>query len=149
MSIFPKIQGPCPYKSELSKYITVDSVQGDDLMNVDVNPLSNCVTVGLISGCKDKICVSYPLRPAAAAVLAVAAIAVPMSVAAQDFAVEEEAILVGAIIDPNAIEYISDDEADATPQMPIVYDDETSAEAPDGDASIPTNQTSKPRTTNE
>ena len=149
MSIFPKIQGACPYKSELSKYMEGDLCRMCDRRVVDLNPLSNSERVDLISGCKDKICVSYTLRPAAAAVLAVIAIAVPMSVAAQDFAVEEEAILVGAIIDPNAIEYISDDEADATPQMPIVYDDETSAEAPDGDASIPTNQTSKPRTTNE
>lgn len=148
MSIFPRIQGPCPYKSELPKYMEGDLCRMCDRRVVDLNPLSDGERVALVSGCKDKICVSYTLRPAAAAVLAVAAIAVPISVAAQDFAVEEEAILVGAIIDPSAVDYISEDTM-ATPQMPIVYDDEETAAAPEEPASIPTNETPNPQTTKE
>lgn len=148
MSIFPKIQGPCPYKSELSKYMEGDLCRMCDRRVVDLNPLSDAERMALVTGCKDKICVSYTLRPAAVAVLAVAAIGVPMSVAAQDFAVEEEAILVGAIIDPIAVDYISE-ETVATPQMPIVYDDEETAAAPEEPTSIPTNETPNPQTSND
>ncbi|MCA8886457.1 MAG: hypothetical protein KDA35_07520, partial [Hyphomonadaceae bacterium] len=83
MSIFPKIQGPCPYKSELSKYMDGDLCRLCDRRVVDLNPLSSAERVALISGCKEKICVSYNLRPAVAAALTVAAIGTPLSAAAQ------------------------------------------------------------------
>ena len=98
MSIFPKIQGPCPYKSELSKYMEGNLCRMCDRRVVDLNPLSDTERVALIAGCKDKICVSYTLRPSAAVALAAATVLVPLSVAAQDMAVEDEYILVGAIL---------------------------------------------------
>ncbi len=114
---------------------------------VDLNPLSNTERVALISGCKDRICVSYNLRPAVAAALTIAAIGAPMSAVAQDAFIEEE--IVGAILDPDAVEYISEDADDTAPAMPVIYDDAPAAPAPDEAASIPTNQTPNPQTSNE
>lgn len=147
MSIFPKVQGPCPYKSDLSKYMEGDLCRMCDRRVVNLNPLSDTERVALISGCKERICVSYSLRPAVAAALTIAAIGAPMSAAAQEAFVEAE--IVGAILDPNAVEYISKDVDDTAPAMPVIYDDEDEAPALDEAASIPTNETSNPQTSNK
>lgn len=147
MSIFPKIQSPCPYKSELSKYMEGDLCRMCDRRVVDLNPLSDTERVALVSGCKDQICVSYNLRPAVAAALTLAAIGVPMSAAAQDTEVEEIVLVAGGILDPIAVEYDSDEADRSIPAMPVIYDD--APPAPDEPASIPANQTPNPQTSNE
>lgn len=149
MSIFPKIQGPCPYKNELSKYMEGDLCRMCDRRVVDLNPLSDTERVALISGCKDKICVSYNLRPAVAAALTVAVIGVPMAAAAQDIEIEQDTIIVGAILEPEGVDYFSDAMDALLVDVPVVYEDEAAEPAPDEDASIPTNQTPNSQTTNE
>ncbi|MEQ1491837.1 MAG: hypothetical protein ABL932_14940 [Terricaulis sp.] len=149
MSIFPKIQGPCPYKSELSKYMEGDLCRMCDRRVVDLNPLSDTERVELISGCKDKVCVSYTIRPSAAVALAAAAVLIPLSVAAQDVAVEEEYMIVGAIVEPTDVEYYAHADAVALAEMPVIYDDEPTTPALDEVTSIPTNQTANPQRSNE
>ncbi|MEZ5970921.1 MAG: hypothetical protein R3C31_03855 [Hyphomonadaceae bacterium] len=146
MSIFPKIQGPCPYKSELSKYMDGDLCRLCDRRVVDLNPLSSAERVALISGCKEKICVSYNLRPAVAAALTVAAIGTPLSAAAQDASMDEVEIIVGTIIEPNTVEYVS--EPVALIELPVIYDDEQTP-ASDEAAALPASETPKPQTEDE
>ena len=116
---------------------------------VDLNPLSDTERVELISGCKDKVCVSYTIRPSAAVALAAAAVLIPLSVAAQDVAVEEEYMIVGAIVEPTDVEYYAHADAVALAEMPVIYDDEPTTPALDEVTSIPTNQTANPQRSNE
>lgn len=149
MSIFPQIQSHCPYKSELSKYLEGDLCRMCDRRVVDLNAFTDAERIALMSGCKEHICVSYNLRPAIAAVLTLAAIGAPMSAAAQDASMDEFEVIVGGILDPSAVEYISAEADQAAPAMPVIYDDEPAAPAPDEAASIPTNETTNPQTSNE
>lgn len=149
MSIFPQIQSHCPYKSELSKYLEGDLCRMCDRRVVNLNPLSDAERVSLISACKDQICVSYNLRPAIAAALTIAAIGAPMSAAAQDVVIEEDAIIVGAILEPASVQYILDAASADLIDLPVIYDDEPTAPAPDDAAPIPTNETTNPQTSNE
>jgi hypothetical protein len=70
-----------------------------------------------------------------------------MSAAAQDARIDEIEVIVGGILDLNAIQYISDEADRDVPAMPVIYDD--GPVAPDEDVSIPTNDTPKPQTANE
>jgi hypothetical protein len=99
---------------------------------IDISGLTDQERVALMEGCADEICVSYkfPLRPAIAAALTIAALGAPMAAAAQEVAFDEEEIMVGGITDPAQVVYISDaaDAADAAvPELPVVHDNQTAA----------------------
>jgi len=129
MAVFPKIQSPCPYKGRLADIMDGDTCRLCHRQVFDISGLSDQERVALIEGCADEICVSYkfPLRPAIAAALTIAALGAPMAAAAQDAALDEEAIIVGGITDPAHVEYVSDSADAAVPELPVVYDNQSAA----------------------
>src|SRR6185295_18004018 len=92
MPMFPKIQSPCPYKSQLSAMMDGDFCRMCKRQVVDITEMTDAERVALIAGCADEICVSYrrPLRVAAAAAIAVVAGAAPLAAAPADASAASE-----------------------------------------------------------
>ena len=148
MAIFPKIQSPCPYKGNLADIMDGDMCRLCSRRVHDISGLSDQERVALIQGCSDEICVSYalPLRPAIAAAMTIAALGAPMAAAAQEFDSEEAVIVItaGGITDPANVEYVSDAADEATPELPVVYEDRQAEQARPNSANTATGSTSRP-----
>ena len=141
MPIFPKIQSPCPYKSDLAAVMEGDFCRMCKRNVVDLTAMDDGERLAFLAGCEEEVCVSYrvPVRAAiAAAALATAAVAHPA--AAQDAAApaveiaadaqaipydgEIETITVGGIKDPRNAEMVEVDTDRSVPELPVVYEDE-------------------------
>ena len=147
MAFFPKIQSPCPYKSELAAVMDGDMCRMCKRQVIDITDWSDGDRTAFLAGCETEVCVSYrlPLRPAIAAA-ALAAAAIPTAAAAQDqtaAAAPVEAVapdqvsdtemyevMVGGITDPKNTEFVSAEELAAIPEAPVTYEDEEPAPAP-------------------
>lgn len=131
MAVFPKIQSPCPYKSELAAVMDGDFCRMCSRHVFDLTAWSDEERIAFLGGCSDEVCVSYrlPVRGAvAAAALAAASVVAPAAAAAQGE--EFVTIVVGGIKDPARVEYV-EDRADAQlPELPVVYEDEEKASPP-------------------
>jgi predicted Fe-S protein YdhL (DUF1289 family) len=153
MPIYPKVQSPCPYKSDLAAVMDGDFCRMCERQVFDLTQMSDGERFAFMAGCaEDEICVSYrvPLRPAiAAAALAAATVAMPGMAAAQEVApvapVAAEApatdavqpadaqtyvIIVGGIHDPGTAEFVENPTDVAMPEMPVAYEDDPAAPAP-------------------
>ena len=155
MTLYPKIDSPCPYKNEAAAVLEDDFCRLCQRSVFDLSAMGENDRRAFLAGCGDEeVCVSYrfPLRPAlAAAALAVAA--VPMAAAAQeappapasepaastpapDAAAGNDYILVmGGIHDPSRARFVEDPAASSLPELPIVYEDAPAA--PGGKAAAP------------
>ncbi len=131
MGEFPKIQSRCPFEKSLAEVMDGDVCRMCNREVVDLDPMTSQERVAFIASRKGEVCVSYhlPLRPAIAAVLAAAALGTPMIAAAQDAEIEEQIIIVGAILDPNAVEYVTDPGDESVGEIAVVYEDDASADA--------------------
>ena len=155
MPFFPKVQSPCPYKSQLSAVMDGDFCRMCERQVFDLTTFSDGERRAFLSGCAEEVCVSYrlPMRAAvAAAALAGSMSALPAAAqpsappievtqAIVDGDVESEfsemLIIVGGIKDPATAEMIEVPEDPAIAELPILYeDDEATAIAPD-DAAPP------------
>lgn len=138
MPIFPKIQSPCPYRSELSAVMEGDFCRMCRRNVVDLSAMGDGERRAFLAGCEEEVCVSYrlPLRPAlAAAALAAAAIAAPagaqeapavdveVSVDSEPTVDEEMLIMVGGIKDPRKVELIESAADLDLPELPVAYED--------------------------
>ena len=156
MAIFPKIQSPCPYKSDLAAVMDGDMCRMCERPVFDLSFMSDDERMAFLAGCTGEVCVSYriPFRPALAAAAMAAALALPGAAAAQDqapaadpaaieaisaaeadAAVAEAAmadaamemdIWVGGIKDLDKLEYVEDPADAAIPELPVVYEDDAS-----------------------
>lgn len=131
MAIFPKIDSPCPYKNRLAAVMDGDFCRVCRRTVFDLTPMSDDERLAFLSGCTEKVCVSYalPIRPAlAAAAMAAAAMALPTAAAAQEAEVapevEEMMIVVGGISRPDQAEMIEDPADSSVPELPVVYEEE-------------------------
>ncbi|MET1110613.1 MAG: hypothetical protein ABWX67_03705 [Allosphingosinicella sp.] len=143
MPIFPKIQSPCPYKSNLAAVMDGDMCRACKRNVFDLTAMDDDERLAFLAGCEEEVCVSYrlPVRAAvAAAALAAAGMSVPamgQEVAAPDMeaVMESDAvpydesfdIIVGGIKDPKNVELVEVDADSSVPELPIVYDDEEAA----------------------
>ncbi|HEX8125655.1 MAG TPA: hypothetical protein VF548_08745 [Allosphingosinicella sp.] len=140
MPIFPKIQSPCPYKSDLAAVMDGDLCRMCNRNVFDLTAMSDGERLAFLAGCEEEVCVSYriPMRAAvAAAALAAASISAPamgqeaappeaeVTLPAQEIPIEEMTITVGGIKDPKQAEFVEiDTDADSSvPELPVVYDD--------------------------
>ena len=144
MAFFPRIQSPCPYKSQLSAVMDGDFCRMCRRQVVDLNAMTDTERFAFLSTCDAEICVSYTLRPAiAAAALAAAAVALPTAAAAQDeppqvaelsaeeWSLEEQTIIVGGIKDPANAEFIDDSADSEIPELPVIFEDNPTTPAPE------------------
>lgn len=137
MSMFPKIQSPCPYKSQLATVMDGDFCRMCKRNVVDLSPMSDGERVAFLKGCEEEVCVTYkfPVRPAlAAAALAASVAALPVAampqddpsvavISADEFATDEDNyIVVGGIKDPKNVELIGVDEDRDVPELPVIVE---------------------------
>lgn len=132
MAKFPVIQSPCPYKANLAAVMEGDFCTMCKRTVTDLTAMNDDERVSFFAGCEGDVCVSYalPKKQAVAAMLAAAALAMPMAATAQEApaagAVEdyEMEIIVGGIKDPKAVKYIETEEDKAIPVLPVTYEDD-------------------------
>lgn len=141
MAMFPKIQSPCPYKSQLAAIMDGDTCRMCKRVVHDLNGMDDGERVAFLSNCSEEVCVSYsfPMKPAiAAAALALAALS-PMAAAAQDAPAadaEIDYIIVGGIKDTANIEYVQDPADASIPMLPVAYEDDRAAPATPATATV-------------
>lgn len=136
MARFPKIDSPCPYKSQLSAVLDGDFCRMCKRDVFDLSGWSDGERTAFLSGCETEVCVRYtlPIRPAiAAAALAAAAMTAPayaqdtVSAAIEATIPDSELdqIFVGGIKDPKNARIVQvEDPADAAlPELPVVFDE--------------------------
>ncbi|CUS44904.1 MAG: hypothetical protein V4610_07135 [Pseudomonadota bacterium] len=122
MAIFPKIQSPCPHKSNLAAVMDGDMCRMCKRQVFDLTDMRDEERVAFMQACVGEVCVSYrlQLRPAlAAAALAAASVAMPMAAAAQD----DIDIVVGGVRDLHNVKYVEVAADKAVPELPAVYED--------------------------
>jgi len=149
MAIFPKIQSPCPYKSELAQVMDGDFCRMCKRQVFDLSGWSDGERVTFLAGCGEEVCVSYrlPLRELLAAATLASLAAAPAAAANGEVndsglsiqamaemalaAIEppEEFVMVGGIKDPARVEYVEHPSDTSAPELPVVYEDEDAASA--------------------
>ena len=156
MAIFPKIQSPCPYKSELAAVMDGDFCRMCKRQVFDLTGWSDGERVGLPRrAAASEVCVSYrlPLRELLAAATLASLAAAPAAAANGEAngdsglairpwrrwrwrAIEppDEFVIVGGIKDPAHVEYVEDPADAAIPELPVVYEDADAAGAAAGPA---------------
>jgi hypothetical protein len=140
MSLFPRIQSPCPYKGKLGDIMDGDICRLCHREVHDITDLSSAARQALVAGCSDEICVSYrlPVKSALAAMALGASMATPAhaqvdELLATNLAEPEsgeycyEEIIVGGLKKPAEVEWLTADLETDLPEMPVVYDDEPAA----------------------
>ena len=136
MPAFPKITSPCPYKGDISDILTGETCK---LCKRDVTNLSAMTQedrISFLSSCSGEVCVRYeiPLKQAALAALVAGASVTGLQTAnAQDAEIcsppEPVYIIVGGIRDPHSADMQDVSEPVDLDELPIIYDDEDSADA--------------------
>jgi hypothetical protein len=148
MPLFPTVDSPCPYKSQLAAVMDGDFCRMCERQVFDLNGLSSAERRAFLAGCGEEVCVSSraPIRAAiAAAAGAVAADAAKAAAAGQEPAavtepvaadqeigvedLAESFIIVGGIKDPANARFVALPEDESVPELPAVYEDEVPADA--------------------
>ena len=144
MKLFPKIQSPCPYQGNLAAIMDGDHCRMCKRTVFDITDWSDGERVAFLAGCKEEVCVSYRIVRPALAAAALAAAAIPSAAAAQDSAAPpvvavtaeeigdagmEVVVMGGGIADPQNVEFLSEEELAATPEVPVTYEDEAAPPA--------------------
>jgi predicted Fe-S protein YdhL (DUF1289 family) len=137
MALFPKIQSPCPYKSQIASLMDGDMCRMCKRQVVDLTHMTDGERVAFMKGCAGEVCVSYrfPMRPMLAAAVVAAAISAPVAAAACD-ATTEVVVSMGGIKDLANVQYVQNPGDGAIPELPVVYEN-TSAKQ-----SVPANPSS-------
>lgn len=140
MSLFPRIQSPCPYKGKLGDIMDGDICRLCDREVHDITELSSAARQALVAGCRDEICVSYRISARAAlAAMALGATMVaapahaqadellaanPAEPASGEYCYEDIIVVAGGLKKPGEVEWLTAELDNKLPDMPVVYDDE-------------------------
>lgn len=131
MAMFPKIQSPCPYKADFAAIMDGDMCRMCKRQVFDLTAMTDAERVAFFTGCAEtEVCVSYrlPIRPVAAATVALATLAMPMAAAAQT-APEIVEIVVGGVTDIEAVEFVEDPADEALPELPVLVEEKAPDQA--------------------
>ncbi|MES2058714.1 MAG: hypothetical protein V4564_22435 [Pseudomonadota bacterium] len=144
MSLFPRIQSPCPYKGNLSDIMDGSLCRLCKREVYDLTALSDGERQALVNGCETEICVSYTVSTRsvlAAAAMGVAAMTTPAFAqqtpqagpvaAALDDATEFSDIIVGGLRAPKQAQWVKDEPVSDAPALPVTYDDPAPAQGAD------------------
>jgi hypothetical protein len=146
MASFPKIQNPCPYQDNLAAIMDGDMCRMCRRQVFDLTDWTDQARAGFLAACREEVCVSYRIVRPALAAAALAAAIVPTAAAAQTQqpaptvapvtademgdAGQVVVITGGTISDPQNVEFLSEEELAAIPEVPVTYEDETATPAP-------------------
>lgn len=111
MSLFPRIQSPCPYSDRLDQVMTGSHCSMCDRDVIDISALSDAERMALIAGCDGEICVSYSV--AAKGALAAAALGAALGMGAPAMAADTDAVQDAQVSDvaaQDATDAADDDE---------------------------------------
>lgn len=140
MAIFPKIQSPCPYRSNLAAVMDGENCRMCKRQVHDLTAMTDTERLAFFGGCSEDVCVSYrlPVRRVAAVTAAIAALGTPMVAAAQA-APEMYDLIVGGIKDVAAVEFVEDPRDEVLPDLPVLVEDAAPAqgEAPKAEPTEP------------
>jgi hypothetical protein len=114
MSLFPKIQSPCPYSDRLGEVMVGNHCNMCERDVIDISALSDAERMALVAGCDSEICVSYTV--AARGALAAAALGAALGMGAPAMAADGDALLDAQVSDPAA-----QDAADAAADDEVLY----------------------------
>ena len=153
MSLFPKIQSPCPYKGRFADIMQGNQCRLCKREVIDITDMDDAGRKAFLAACEGEVCISYKVgAKSALAAMAMSAVALPTAAAAQDTedavsdatAAQDAAaaeieeyfepiyIIVGGMKKPGEAEWIKDEpKAEAGEQaseLPVEYDDEAPAE---------------------
>lgn len=148
MSLFPKIQRPCPVTDTFSDYMEGDLCTLCDRTVHNIDVLSDQERQQFLASCTTEVCVKYTLpRKTSVAAVALSSVLLTLPSAAQDASpvhhdtacpVEAEAgdrcgelvlddeefiIVMGGMVNPSKVEYIDTEEDLALPTVPVTYED--------------------------
>ena len=147
MSLFPKVQSPCPYKGKFADIMQGNQCRLCKRNVIDLTDMSDGERQQFLSACEGEVCVSYRVgAKSALAAMAMSTVAVPSVAAAQDTQETEGAaeeieehfedevfyIIVGGMKKPGDAEWIEDtqrkDADSEASELPVEYEDEAPAE---------------------
>jgi hypothetical protein len=143
MSLFPKVQSPCPYKGKFADIMQGNQCRLCKREVIDLTAMDDEGRKAFLDACDTEVCISYRVgAKSALAAMAMSAVAVPTAAAAQDTAdaaddtsagieeyFDEETmwIIVGGMKKPGDAEWIKDtpkrDHQAGTSALPVEYDD--------------------------
>jgi hypothetical protein len=142
MAFYPKIDSPCPYRSQLASIMDGDVCSMCQRQVFDLTRMDEHARKSFFRSCSGEVCVSYavPFRPVLAAAAMMAAVALPAMASAQDVAAvnvdtvnvdaEDMMIIVGGIRDPKNVSHDEDVADRDVPELPVTYEDETGSSQP-------------------
>ena len=143
MSLFPKVQSPCPYKGKFADIMQGNQCRLCKREVIDLTAMDDEGRKAFLDACDTEVCISYRVgAKSALAAMAMSAVAVPTAAAAQDTAdaaddtsagIEEHFddetmwIIVGGMKKPGDAEWIKDtpkrDHQAGTSALPVEYED--------------------------
>jgi predicted Fe-S protein YdhL (DUF1289 family) len=127
MARFPKIQSPCPYVDRLASIMDGDVCRMCKRQVFELTDMSDAQREDFLKSCAGReVCVSYRIRPAlVGAALAAAVVGAPASAAAQ---IQTVIVVAGGLRSTKHIEYVETAADRATPPLPVVYEEKSSAD---------------------
>lgn len=111
MSLFPRIQSPCPYSDRLDEVMVGSHCNMCQRDVIDISALSDAERMALVAGCDGEICVSYTV--AAKGALAAAALGAALGMGAPAMAGDTDAVAEAQVSDAaaqDAADVAADDE---------------------------------------
>lgn len=149
MSLFPKVQSPCPYKGKFADIMQGSQCRLCKREVIDITDMEVAERKDFLAACEGEVCISYRVgAKSALAAMAMSAVAVPTAAAAQDtadanddasaeidehFENEQMWIIVGGMKKPGEAEWIKDtpkrDHQAGTSALPVEYDDAGTAQS--------------------
>lgn len=132
MSLFPKIERPCPYKANLVAVMDGGMCRMCKREVHDITAMSDAERFAFLDACEGEVCVSYSvIAKPALAVLAAGAMLSALPAAAQETApqasednsLDDMQIIVGGLRKPKQAKWVKHEAAPKAPTLPVVYED--------------------------
>lgn len=132
MSLFPKIESPCPYRDNLSDIMDGDVCSQCERQVFDLTAMTEGDKAAFLSTCSGEVCVSYKLpigRGLAATAMASAAFMSPGLAAAQSTDdlycnSDDMVIIVGGLRNGSEAELVTFEPNETLDDLPVVYEDD-------------------------
>lgn len=132
MSLFPKIESPCPFRDDLSDIMNGDVCSQCERQVFDLTAMPESDKAAFLGACSGEVCVSYKLpigRALAATAMASATLMSPVLAGAQSTDdlycnSDDMVIIVGGLRKGNEAELVTFEPNETLDDLPVVYEDD-------------------------